>query len=87
VYISNVLELDVPFAQLFRCQIESILLMSDVVILAEHTAQITAGEEDTARAIVSLYARLFTEVWRDRTHNHIGSDQTCPSLLVAIHTA
>jgi len=54
VHIADVLQLDVPFRELLRRDVEPILLMSDVVILAEDTSEVAAAEEHTAASIVPL---------------------------------
>lgn len=48
MYIADILEFYVPVRKLLRCNIESIPLMGNFVVLAEDTSQITAGEEDRA---------------------------------------
>ena len=54
VHIADVLQLDVPFRELLRRDVEPILLMSDIVILAEDTSKVAAAEEYTAASVVSL---------------------------------
>jgi hypothetical protein len=54
VHIANVLQLDVPFRKLLGRNVEPILLMGDVVILAEDTTKVAAAEKYTAATVVSL---------------------------------
>lgn len=51
-----------PLCKLLWAQMKAILLMCNVVVLTEHTAQIAPRKEHAARAIVTLYARLFTKM-------------------------
>lgn len=55
VYLSYVLQLYVPVAQLFWGQILTIPLMCDIVVLAEYASKIAAGEEYGTTAVVALY--------------------------------
>lgn len=86
VYVANILQSDIPFAQLFRSETETVLLVCDVVILTEDAAEITATQEDAARPIVPLDAWFFSKVGSDSIHDHIASDQARPALLETIHT-
>ena len=56
VDISYILQLDVPVSQLFGCQILSVSLVSDIVVLAEDASKITAREEDGTGSVVALNA-------------------------------
>lgn len=57
--MANVLQFNIPLRQLFGRQVESIPLMSNVMILAKRASKITPGEEDRATPIVTLYTRLY----------------------------
>jgi hypothetical protein len=46
MHLPNLLEFHAPFCQFFRCQIEAIALMGDIMILAEDAAKVAAGKED-----------------------------------------
>ncbi len=56
VHIPNILEFDIPFPQLFWCQILAVSLMGDVVVLAKHASKVAPRKEDATWAIVSLDA-------------------------------
>jgi len=45
VHLSDFLKFDIPLGQLFRCEVETVALMSDIMILAENAAKVTTGEE------------------------------------------
>jgi hypothetical protein len=45
MHLANFLKLNVPFGQLFRCEVKAIALMSDIMILTENAAKIAPGEE------------------------------------------
>jgi hypothetical protein len=38
VTLTCLLQLDVPLGQLFRCEVEAVALVSDIMVLAKHTA-------------------------------------------------
>jgi len=46
VYVSNFLKLHTPLCKLFGGEIEAVALMSDVVVLAKHTAEVAPGKEN-----------------------------------------
>lgn len=48
MHIADVLQLDEPFGEFIRLQIEAILLMGDIVILTEDAAKVATREEDGA---------------------------------------
>jgi hypothetical protein len=54
VHIADVLQLDVPFRELLGRDIEPVLLMSNVMILAEDAAKVAAAEEYAAATVVAL---------------------------------
>lgn len=64
-----------------------ILLMCNVVVLAEDASEVAAGEEDAAASIVALKTRLFTKMRRHRVHDYIGSYQAGPSSLESVDSA
>jgi hypothetical protein len=53
------LQLHVPFGKLFGCEVETIPLMSNIVILTKRASQVTTREEDATTAIVPLETRLY----------------------------
>lgn len=88
VYLSHILQLHVPFGQLFRGSVEAIALVCDVVVLAEDAAEVASREEDGARAVVALYARLLAEMGRyDIDLGGLGADEADACLFPAIHSA
>ena len=46
VHLAHFLQLDIPFRQLFRCDIKAVPLMGNVMILAEHASQVAARKEN-----------------------------------------
>jgi hypothetical protein len=54
VHLADILQLDVPLCKLFGRDVEAILLMGDVVILAEHAAWIASAGEDTSTSMMTL---------------------------------
>lgn len=51
--------------------------MCDIVVLAEHTAQVAAAEEHRSGAIVTLYARFLAEMWSNRRDfDRLSRDET-----------
>lgn len=48
VHHSHILQLHIPFGQLFRCGIKAIALVRDLVVLAEDATKVASGEEDGA---------------------------------------
>lgn len=51
VHPPNVLQLDVPFAQLFRRQRKAVLLVSDIVVLAEDCKPMSAPQKPLTQAV------------------------------------
>jgi len=56
MHISYVLQLNVPFAESLGREVEAVSLMSYVVVLAKHAAEVAAREEDAAGAVLALDA-------------------------------
>ena len=56
---TNVLQLHVPFGELFWCEVKPIPLVGDVVVLTENAAKVAAREEDSTRTIVALKTRFY----------------------------
>lgn len=52
--VSHILQFEIPFTKFFRREVLAVPLMCNVVVLAEDTSEIAAGEEDRARAIMTL---------------------------------
>lgn len=84
VHIANLLELDVPFCQLLWRDIEAVLLVSDVVVLAKDATQIASAKEDTSTTIVALETWLFAEMRSDSINDHVGADKACSGLLETV---
>lgn len=59
---ADLLQLDVPLAQLLGCQVLAIALMGNVMVLAKDAAEIAAGKEYRATSIVPLDA-WFCDGW------------------------
>jgi hypothetical protein len=58
------------------------------MVLTEDAAQVTAAEEDTARAVVSCDAGFFAKVRADDVYfDGRGANETVAGLLVAINAA
>jgi hypothetical protein len=87
VYAADLLQFDVPLGQFVGVQVEAILLMCYVMVLAEDTSQIASREEDTSTAISSLNAGLLSEMGRDGVDNYVRSDQAGSSPFKAVDTA
>ena len=66
---------------------EAILLMRNIVVLAEDAAQIAAGKEDRATTIMALETWLLAEVWRDCIDDYICANEAGPAFLEAIDAA
>ena len=63
-------------------------LPGDVVVLAEHTAQVAAGEEDRARAVPTPQAVLLPEVWEVGGDHGLAADGAQPLVVgQAVHLA
>lgn len=61
--------------------------MADIMVLAEHTAEVAAAEEDGSRAMVALNTRLLAKVRGNGADAHsVALDETGASALEAIHT-
>lgn len=58
VDVSYILQLDVPVPKLFRCQIKTVSLVGDIMVLTEDTTKVTSRKEYSTGTIVSLYAWL-----------------------------
>ncbi|KAG7143191.1 hypothetical protein HYQ46_007521 [Verticillium longisporum] len=56
VNASHILQLQIPLAQLFGCQVLAVSLVCDIVVLTEDTSQVTSRKEDSTAAVVSLDA-------------------------------
>jgi hypothetical protein len=88
MHISNLLQLDIPFSQLLGSQILAIPLMRDVMVLAEHTSQITHAKEHRPAAMVTLDAWLLAKMRRDHINlDRLGADQTHAGFFVAVDAA
>ena len=62
--------------------------MRNIPVLAEDAAEVTAGEEDGAAAVVALDAGFFAEVGRDCVYGcGGGGDQTPACFFVAVGAA
>lgn len=81
---TNFLQLDIPLGQLFWRNVETVFLVSNIMILAKHTAQVASAEKHTAAAIVTLQAWFFAEMRRDCVNDYICADQTCAGLLESV---
>ena len=84
---THLLQLDIPLPQLLGRETKAVLLVRDIVVLAEDTSQITSGEEDGARAVVALETGFFAEVGGDGVYDDICSYQACPCLLESVDAA
>jgi hypothetical protein len=63
-------------------------LPGDVVVLAEHTAQVAAGEEDRARAVPAAQAVLLPEVREVGGDHGLAADGAQPRVVgQAVHLA
>lgn len=87
VNIPHILEFDEPVRQFLGRDVETVLLMRDIVVLAKDAAEIATGEEDTAASMSTLNAWLFAEVRRDCIDDDIGTDKTCSATFEAVHAA
>ena len=88
VYLSDILQLQIPLGQLLRCGIEAVGLVRNVVVLAEDAAEVASGEEDGAGAVVPLYAGFFAEMGRDDVDLcGLGADEADACCFPAVHSA
>lgn len=87
MHISDFLQLEVPIPKLLRGQVLAVTLMSNVVVLAKHTAQVAHAEKDGAASVVSLNTGFLAKVRRDDVDLGLVSDQTHSGGLIAVHTA
>lgn len=87
MHVPDLLQLEIPLPQLFRRETEPVPLVRNIVVLAEDAAEIAAGEEDAAAAIVALDARLFAEMRRDGVHDDVGPDQAGSRPFEPVDTA
>lgn len=58
-------------------------MVTDVEVLAEHTAQIAAGKENRARAASADQHAFLTEVRTDRTNYRLITNATKADLIFA----
>jgi hypothetical protein len=65
MYISHLLEFDVPLRQFFRGQVEAVSLVRNIMVLTKDTAQIASRKKDRPASMVPLYTWLFTSVGRN----------------------
>lgn len=88
VHLPHVLQLDEPFTELFRSQIEPAADVGNVVVLAEDAAEVAHAEEDGAGTVVSLDARFLAEVRGDSVDlDRFCTDQADPGGLIAVYGA
>ena len=88
VHLAHILQLDIPSGQLLRRGVEAVALVRNVVVLAEDAAEVAAREEDGARAIVALDARLLAEVGGDDVdRGGAGADEAEARRLPAVDAA
>jgi hypothetical protein len=86
VHLSDLLEFDYPASKFFWSKVESLSLMSNVMVLTEDASQIATREENAPASVVTLYAGLLAEVRADDIHfDGFGADEAIASPLVAIH--
>jgi len=58
----DILQLEHRLGQLFDCYLAAVAMMADVEVLAEDTAEIAAGKENSARAATAYEDAFFAEV-------------------------
>lgn len=87
MHIADFLQLEVPVPKLLRGQVLAVALMSNVVVLAKHTAQVAHAEKDGAASVVTLNTGLFTKVRCDDVDLGLVSDQTHSGGLITVYTA
>ena len=88
VYLSHILQLHIPLGQLFRRSVKAIALVRDVVVLAEHAAEVASRKEDGAGAVVALYAGFLAEVGGDDIDfGGLGADEAEACFFIAIDSA
>jgi hypothetical protein len=87
VTMAYILELHVPFSELFGGEVEAVSLMSYIMVLAKYTAKVTAAEEDGAAAVVALYAWLFTEMRGDDVDLDVCANETGTCSFISVHIA
>lgn len=88
VHLAHILQLHVPFGQLFRRGVEAVAAVRDVVVLAEDAAEVAAGEEHGAGAMVALDAGLLAEVGGDDVDfGGRGADEAEAGFFIPIDSA
>lgn len=85
VYSPNFLEFYHPISQLFRGQVKSLSLMSNVMVLTKDTSEIASREKHAPASIMTLYAGLLAEVRGNDIHlDSFGADEAVPGFVITI---
>jgi hypothetical protein len=88
VHLPDFLEFDHPDTKLFWSQVESFLLMSNIMVLAENASQIAPREEYAPAAVVALDTGLLTEMRPDDIDlDSFGAYEAISRLLIPVDTA